>query len=170
MVFLSIILEQGIWFQDFPKKTATKSQENKSDLAEDFENTLVDYLRRLDFDLGFKIDEFDFSEVKVKLISCVPGTHKGRDLHKYGHMKLRKELSKIHISKENKKNSQVLCQVSLTSHMDFVSNKRNLFQSFQALDQFQKNGCMNSWKVAFNQMAIRKTRKSSVWCGRRLNL
>jgi hypothetical protein len=53
---------------------------------------------------------YDYTSARVKLIASVPGYHSGKDLEKYGHMRLRKELSKEKIPAKFDK-SDVLCQV-----------------------------------------------------------
>lgn len=50
------------------------------------------------FFLGSSLRQYDFRAARVALVPSVPGTgkkqHKGRDLHKYGHMRVRALLSK----------------------------------------------------------------------------
>jgi len=97
---------QGLWVQDFPLKI---KQENTSPghLARDFQSTLEDYVKRLG--VPTKFDDYSFENVKVVLLTSVPGYHKGADLHKYGHMKVKNYLSTIH---DSNKSSTLIAQVS----------------------------------------------------------
>ncbi|XP_058194679.1 tyrosyl-DNA phosphodiesterase 1 isoform X1 [Rhododendron vialii] len=89
---------QGLWMQDFPWK-----DQNSSSSGCGFESDLIDYLSTLKLPeftanlpaLGnFNINssffkKFDYSSAMVRLIASVPGYHKGPNLKKWGHMKLR---------------------------------------------------------------------------------
>lgn len=76
-------------------KPESKS-ESKTPASCQFEEDLVDYLRRYPpaLDVVAEVRRHDFSAARVVLVPSVPGTHKGADLHKYGHMKVRRVLSK----------------------------------------------------------------------------
>ncbi|KAH3765906.1 tyrosyl-DNA phosphodiesterase 1 [Pelomyxa schiedti] len=76
----------------------------------DFENTLVDYVKRLSVNPD-PLFGFDFSTASAILIPCVPGIHTGDSIHRYGHMKIRKILASTAIP-ERFASSPVLCQFS----------------------------------------------------------
>ncbi|KAG0599541.1 hypothetical protein M758_12G160100 [Ceratodon purpureus] len=90
---------QGLWMQDFPYKSGV-AQDSKSS---PFENDLVEYLQALEWGgcmanvsgLGeVRINaaffrRFDYSSALVRLVGSVPGYHQGRNLTKWGHLKLR---------------------------------------------------------------------------------
>eukprot|EP01083_Nonionella_stella_P060969 158984_1 len=87
---------QGIWVQDFPLKTQSSSKKSS------FENDLLEYLNclsgiRVDFS---DISKYDMSIATGQLIASVPGYHKGAALHRWGHMRLRTELSRVEIDKK----------------------------------------------------------------------
>jgi hypothetical protein len=83
---------QGTWVQEFPKK-------KQKIAANDFEQTLVDYLRKLQmFEEAYLVKEFDFSSASVILVTSCPGYFSKTQLNKYGHMKIRKELSQLQYS------------------------------------------------------------------------
>jgi len=81
---------QGIWVQDFPKMDT--KQDPKSEIAIDFISTLEDYLTLLGLKAAF-LRDYSFENVKVVLVTSVPGYHQKEKLMKYGHMKVRKYLS-----------------------------------------------------------------------------
>jgi len=81
---------QGLWVQDFPK--LNQPAEPISPLAIDFKSTLEDYLISLGLKTNFLV-EYSFEDVRVVLVTSVPGYHKGEKLFSYGHMKIRKWLS-----------------------------------------------------------------------------
>ncbi|CAN0317470.1 unnamed protein product, partial [Ectocarpus fasciculatus] len=45
------------------------------------------------------LSAYDFSSANVTLIPSVPGRHKGKDLYKYGHMRVRAVLAReeVHV-------------------------------------------------------------------------
>jgi tyrosyl-DNA phosphodiesterase 1 len=87
--------QQSIWMQDFPIKSSSSGQP-PSELAKDFVDTLADYLTRCGLKAEF-LHKFDYSKVKVVLISSVPGFHKG-NVARYGHMKVRHWLSRENLA------------------------------------------------------------------------
>ncbi|XP_038981850.1 tyrosyl-DNA phosphodiesterase 1 isoform X2 [Phoenix dactylifera] len=100
---------QGLWMQDFPWKEQQNLNKGSS-----FENDLVDYLNTLkwsEFNVNLPVvgnvninpsffKKFDYSSSKVRLIASVPGYHKGTNLKKWGHMKLRGVLEECIFDKE----------------------------------------------------------------------
>lgn len=105
---------QGIWTQDFPLKINSENMENSpastdtsslSPVASDFKETLFDYIKRLELDASF-LHNYDFKDVKVVLITSVPGYHSGKSLNKYGHLKVKcwlEKYAKIGNNDENQK-------------------------------------------------------------------
>ena len=77
----------------FPSKIQRKKDEKKSNQTCDFEETILDYIRRLGLPLiSEKLKLFDYSSAKVFLITSVPGYHTDNK-EKYAHLKLKKLLS-----------------------------------------------------------------------------
>ncbi|CAN0129483.1 unnamed protein product, partial [Ectocarpus fasciculatus] len=82
---------QGLFVQDFPKKTSTSTG------TVPFENDLISYLEQVrvkspDTAATFssaicKIQLYDFSSAEVVLVGSVPGRHSSKDA-KWGHLKL----------------------------------------------------------------------------------
>lgn len=111
---------QGIWLQDFPKKrggASSASSSQGSGLAQDFEDTLVDYFghmgneRQLQFQPS-SLRHYDYSAVRVALVTSVPGYHSRATLNRYGHMRLRGLLSRVTMPAEIERRSSVACQFS----------------------------------------------------------
>lgn len=89
---------QGLWMQDFPVK-----EQKDIGKTSPFEDDLVEYLEALEWSgchvtlpqIGdVKINaayfrRFDYSSASVRLVASVPGYHKGAEMKKWGHMKLR---------------------------------------------------------------------------------
>ncbi|KAJ4976556.1 hypothetical protein NE237_001662 [Protea cynaroides] len=117
---------QGLWMQDFP----WKDQKNVNK-GHKFENDLIDYLSVLKWpefsvnlpDIGNVIinssffKKFDYSNAAVRLIASVPGYHRGSDLKKWGHMKLRTILQESYFDKEFLK-SPLVYQFSSLGSLD----------------------------------------------------
>ncbi|KAK9151884.1 hypothetical protein Syun_010193 [Stephania yunnanensis] len=117
---------QGLWMQDFPWK-------DQKDLSRGcgFENDLIDYLSALkwpEFSINlptigdFKINpfffkKFDYSSAAVRIIASVPGYHKGPNLKKWGHMKLRTVLQECVFDKEFQ-NAPLVYQFSSLGSLD----------------------------------------------------
>lgn len=97
--------------QDFPKITPRTTTKEESALTIDFKSTLSDYLRTMDLDAKF-LSEFSFEDVKIVLITSVPGYHSKGSLNKYGHMKVRHWLSKEPPLENQHKISPVIAQAS----------------------------------------------------------
>lgn len=86
-------MSQCIFVQDFPLKTS-----NSTNLSE-FETILFDYWKHMTLGLPHKwLLKYDFSAAKVDLIPSIPGFHKGDDMYKYGHMRIRSLLKKYSIT------------------------------------------------------------------------
>src|SRR5579863_2112406 len=100
---------QGLWVQDFPKINED-NEVVKSELAMDFKYTLHDYLTRLDLNADF-LNNYSFNDVKIVLITSVPGYHNKDNLNNYGHLKVRKILDKYELHPKFK-NSSILAQIS----------------------------------------------------------
>lgn len=68
---------------------------------------------------GRSLREYDFTSARVALVSSVPGTkpkHKGADLDKYGHMRVRALLKEEPLSLE-KGGHKVIFQFSSLAHL-----------------------------------------------------
>lgn len=106
------------FIQDFPMK-------EPGALTSTFEQDLVTYLQSYRYDVrhlwsttsaaaAVTMDQlmarYDFSSAKAVLIPSVPGYHRGEEIHKFGHMKLRKtvrEKSRVQFD-----DAAVVCQFS----------------------------------------------------------
>lgn len=110
------VMSNAFWAQDFPRKTPA------SPATSEFEEDLVRYLRRLQWRGGEEtvcgvremiapeaFRAFDFSTAGAKLIASVPGRHSDRELTLFGHMALRRALSKQTFASRFE-HAPVLCQ------------------------------------------------------------
>ncbi|RLN47107.1 hypothetical protein BBJ29_008559 [Phytophthora kernoviae] len=104
---------QGVWYQDFGLKVMSDSDEEEEktddttanaidvfDVKNDFEADLVLYLSSLGPQVKLlcgELKRFDFSVARVALVSSVPGVYKGKDMEKYGHLRVRKLLKMFKI-------------------------------------------------------------------------
>mmetsp|Transcript_19267 Transcript_19267/g.33254 ORF Transcript_19267/g.33254 Transcript_19267/m.33254 type:complete len:467 (-) Transcript_19267:635-2035(-) len=85
---------QSIWWQDFPPK------DFGSESSSPFEDDLCDYLAALKLpdqaasQLQQLVAHHDLSSARGALVASVPGFHFGPKLNKYGHMRVRRLLSK----------------------------------------------------------------------------
>ncbi|DAZ93126.1 TPA: LOW QUALITY PROTEIN: hypothetical protein N0F65_009702, partial [Lagenidium giganteum] len=124
---------QGVWYQDFELKTiecdsdSDDASQSKTEASTDlkpknecneFEADLVDYLRALGprvAEFARELHRFDFLPAEVALLPSIPGVHKGKDMHKYGHLKLRRVLSRYkNLSSDN----PFICQFSSMGSLD----------------------------------------------------
>uniref|UniRef100_A0A7I3ZYA7 PNK FHA domain-containing protein n=1 Tax=Physcomitrium patens TaxID=3218 RepID=A0A7I3ZYA7_PHYPA len=118
---------QGLWTQDFPYKNVAAGESKPSP----FENDLVEYLQALEWtgciaiisgigevhvDAAF-FRKFDYSSAMVRLVASVPGYHLGRNLTKWGHLKLRTILQEQHFE-EHFKGSPCVYQFSSLGSLD----------------------------------------------------
>ncbi|XP_052182395.1 tyrosyl-DNA phosphodiesterase 1 isoform X2 [Diospyros lotus] len=117
---------QGLWMQDFPWK-----DQNSSNKGSEFETDLIDYLSTLkwpEFNVNLPalgnlnvnasfFKKFDYSCAMVRLIASVPGYHKGANLKKWGHMKLRTILQQCIFDKMFQK-SPLVYQFSSLGSLD----------------------------------------------------
>ncbi|TVU38611.1 hypothetical protein EJB05_11995 [Eragrostis curvula] len=117
---------QGLWMQDFPWKD-TKDINKKVP----FENDLVEYLGALkwpEFRVNLPVAgdvsinaaffrKFDYSSSMVRLIGSVPGYHRGNNIKKWGHMKLRTVLEECLFEKQFCK-SPLIYQFSSLGSLD----------------------------------------------------
>ena len=114
-----LTVTQGVWMQDFPRKSSSSSSCSSSASSTarrsarvDFEVTLEDYLIRLgEKESAQMLSQFDFSAARVVLISSVPGYHKPDAFHRYGHRKLRHILSACEFP-PSAAHSSIVCQCS----------------------------------------------------------
>lgn len=133
---------QGLWTQDFPYKNVAAGESKPSP----FENDLVEYLQALEWtgciaiisgigevhvDAAF-FRKFDYSSAMVRLVASVPGYHLGRNLTKWGHLKLRTILQEQHFE-EHFKGSPCVYQ------------DRHLEMSNLVLAQFKSSGLL--WRT-----------------------
>ena len=90
---------QGLFFQDFPRKS-DPSASSAPGIGADFEETLLNYVNALRLpdgagsELAAAIREHDFSSARAALVPSIPGRHQGPQKEMYGHMRLREVLSK----------------------------------------------------------------------------
>jgi len=126
---------QGIWVQDFPKMDT--KQAHKSELAIDFMSTLEDYITSLGLKATF-LKDYCFENVKVVLVTSVPGYHQNEKLEKYGHMKVRKYLSSHPLPTEFKA-VPVVGQVSSIGSLSKKWMNDDLGVSFTSCSGFIEN-------------------------------
>ncbi|EDV29188.1 uncharacterized protein TRIADDRAFT_19546 [Trichoplax adhaerens] len=106
---------QGIWISPLFLKRSDKSEMN---IADDtgFKQDLLDYVASYGpalFEWRSRIMEHDMSSVNVFLIASVPGRHAGKNIDKWGHLKLRKILKRNGPSKDDvSANWPAICQFS----------------------------------------------------------
>ena len=85
---------QGVWISPF-----FPLRDSKVDSVTDFQQDLIDYLKAYQvktFDFAIeKVVKHEMSDVTVRLIASVPGYHKGQQMYKWGHLKMRKVLGQI---------------------------------------------------------------------------
>lgn len=107
---------QGLWYEDFALKSA-KHGDPASSVC-DFEETLVDYLKRVGVPPAFlrAVRQFDFEGASAVLLSSVPGVHRGEERHRYGHMQLRRILSGV--AEVRTCSSPLVCQASSMGLLD----------------------------------------------------
>jgi tyrosyl-DNA phosphodiesterase-1 len=160
---------QGLWVQDFPKKvvqpkenekeakSVKHNRENNNNLAKDFEETLKDYLQRLGANAEF-VSEYSYSDVKIVLITSVPGYHRGSDIPKYGHMKVRKFLADLPLSSKFK-NSPILAQFSSIGSLstDWIHEIYASFTKNSAYINDDNNGTKEKVKV-FSKEVLTSTK------------
>ncbi|KAI4368211.1 hypothetical protein MLD38_016795 [Melastoma candidum] len=117
---------QGLWMQDFPWK-----DQNSPGKGSEFETDLVDYLSALkwpEFNVNLPahgnrtlnpsfFKKFNYQDAAVRLIASVPGYHLGKNLNKWGHMKLRSTLQQYAFGKEFMK-SPLVYQFSSLGSLD----------------------------------------------------
>lgn len=86
-----MFMNQSMWGQDFPRHHFQQSPFARPPLSA-FASDLSDYLRHYPSSLHPLIQtlrEFDFSAARVMLLPSVPGYHRGADMHRFGHMRVR---------------------------------------------------------------------------------
>ncbi|KAL6077671.1 tyrosyl-DNA phosphodiesterase 1 [Balamuthia mandrillaris] len=127
---------QGIWVQDFPRASPS-AQQQTTELSREFVSYLTDYLRKMGrtSQLGgfdpVRLRDYDFSQVKVRLVASVPGVHRGAEMNKYGHMRIRSLLRKACPSlSDSLAHSPLLCQFSSVGSLTADWLKRELVNSF----------------------------------------
>ncbi|KAL4144798.1 hypothetical protein PRNP1_013924 [Phytophthora ramorum] len=139
---------QGVWFQDFSLKILDDSEEEEEKEAvtassrggNDFEEDLVHYLSSLGAQVKLfcgELKRFDFSRARVALIPSVPGVHKGKDMERYGHLRVRKLLKTFNVPQTD---NPLICQFSSLGSLDekwlfgefaesFLPGKKNISAS-----------------------------------------
>ncbi|CAB1111323.1 unnamed protein product [Ectocarpus sp. CCAP 1310/34] len=136
---------QGVWYQDFPKRTSGSCA---------FQEDLMDFLFKVGGPasaFASTLGEYDFRAARVALVPSVPGTggntpgtggkpHKGKDLHKYGHMRVRALLSREKEdgtgAKLKEGGHKVLCQISSLASLTKTPNRwlSEILTSFMPLE------------------------------------
>jgi hypothetical protein len=99
-------MTENFWYQDFPKKEKTSTANieaeeaaeiippwNKEKVAHKFERDLKSFVRALQVldDISF-LDEYDYSQAKVFLVSSVPGSYNIENedaFHECGQLQMR---------------------------------------------------------------------------------
>jgi tyrosyl-DNA phosphodiesterase-1 len=84
-------MNQSIWGHDFPRQQHQQPAFARPPQAA-FASDLFDYLRHYPSSLHpliHTLREFDFSAARVVLLPSVPGYHRGADMHRFGHMRVR---------------------------------------------------------------------------------
>ncbi|CAM9694407.1 unnamed protein product [Ectocarpus sp. 13 AM-2016] len=148
---------QGVWYQDFPKRTSGSCAFQRFMF---FPRSLVyscsawrasAHLHHVDHHVIRTLGEYDFRAARVALVPSVPGTggntpgtggkpHKGRDLHKYGHMRVRALLSREKEdgtgAKLKEGGHKVLCQISSLASLTKTPNRwlSEILASFMPLE------------------------------------
>ena len=114
-----MIWSNCLWYQDFPKKSETKTspnninEDNKDfDFDKDFKETLTDFISRLMPNnliykdvIGINLEDYHFSDIDIVLIPSIPGRHKSPYIDKFGHRRVASILKKLgsHIDGKTKK-------------------------------------------------------------------
>ncbi|KAG6576583.1 Tyrosyl-DNA phosphodiesterase 1 [Phytophthora cinnamomi] len=115
---------QGVWFQDFGLKVLENSDDEETEAVansarvNDFEADLVHYLSSLGTPVKLfcgELKRFDFSTAHVALVPSVPGVHKGKDMEKYGHLRVRKLLKMYQVPPTD---NPLICQFSSLGSLD----------------------------------------------------
>ncbi|KAG3115967.1 hypothetical protein PI124_g7170 [Phytophthora idaei] len=113
---------QGLWYQDFGLKVLADSEDEEKEAVAgrsgDFEADLVHYLSSLGAPVKLfcgELKRFDFSTARVALVPSVPGVHKGKDMEKYGHLRVRKLLKMYKIPPTD---NPLICQFSSLGSLD----------------------------------------------------
>ncbi|KAG7376670.1 tyrosyl-DNA phosphodiesterase 1 [Phytophthora pseudosyringae] len=118
---------QGVWYQDFGLKVLADSEDEEetktvvvgsSADANEFEADLVHYLSSLGAPVKLfsrELKRFDFSTARVALVPSVPGVHKGTEMEKYGHLRVRKLLKMYKIPPTD---NPLICQFSSFGSLD----------------------------------------------------
>ncbi|ETW08063.1 hypothetical protein, variant [Aphanomyces invadans] len=107
---------QGLWTQDFPLKSTTTSTAAPST----FEADLLDYMTALKCSAVTALCreqflKYDFSTANVVLVASVPGVYRGiHDMHKYGHLRVKKVLQQ-HVAPHS---HPLVCQYSSLGSLD----------------------------------------------------
>ncbi|CEM18762.1 unnamed protein product [Vitrella brassicaformis CCMP3155] len=105
---------QIINVQDFPRKLQQGSQPST-----DMEDQLAAFLRATTKAGGWcdKIRQFDYSTAIGKIVASVPGSHAGSDVHRWGHMRMRRLLSG-QPGPKGLEDHAVVCQVALLDSLE----------------------------------------------------
>ncbi|CAM9683480.1 unnamed protein product [Ectocarpus sp. 12 AP-2014] len=92
--------------EDYPEEEEEEEEGEGDDddvvITSEFEEILIDYFEHVGGPAavwGRSLSAYDFSSANVTLIPSVPGRHKGKDLYRYGHMRVRAVLAReeVHV-------------------------------------------------------------------------
>jgi tyrosyl-DNA phosphodiesterase 1 len=119
--------------QDFPLMTVSMTKEQAGH-SRDFFTTLCDYLAKQKIDTT-RLHRYDFSAAQVVLITSVPGYHSGDQLHRYGHMKLRRVLQQTPIANRQGTHDSIMCQASSIGALDGPWLKHMITSTFAQRNQ-----------------------------------
>lgn len=112
---------QGVWYQDFELKVLGDSEDEEKETAESsedvaaFEDDLIHYLSSLGAPVKTfcrELKMFDFSTARVALVPSIPGVHKGKDMERYGHLRVRRLLKMYKVPPTD---NPLICQVRYLS-------------------------------------------------------
>ncbi|KAL3671324.1 hypothetical protein V7S43_003254 [Phytophthora oleae] len=115
---------QGVWYQDFELKVLADSEDEEKEAAESsegvsaFEDDLIYYLSSLGAPVKAFCEElkrFDFSAARVALVPSIPGVHKGKDMERYGHLRVRSLLKMYNVPPTD---NPLICQFSSLGSLD----------------------------------------------------
>jgi len=93
---------QIIWVSPLlPRLSKNGPETEKGDFKTDLLNYLSSYNLSQVEKIKEELENFDFSQVKVRLVASIPGRHKGEEKFKWGHFKFRKLLKESKFYSEN---------------------------------------------------------------------
>jgi len=107
---------QGAFIRDFPRKLEFSTNEGSSEFEQDFVEYVsavfgtTDRDKELGLEVTSRIQEYDYQNSGVVLLPSVPGSHSRKDKNRFGHMKLRRALSREVFAQPQ--SARVICQFS----------------------------------------------------------